>query len=559
VEGRIIRTCEFLAGAAALAGLVAAPVAAVRSDDASAFTRYIRARAADAAGDPELAAGQYAAALEEAPGNLPLLTRTYRQATIAGDRALALRSARLLDQAGALPPDGRLLLVVDHVSRRDWTGARAEVTRVEREQVFAFLAPILRAWITAGAGDADPLVELNKLGSSALSSAYGSEHRALILLAQGKRAEASTIVRAKVTGGDIRDVRQKLLIAQSFAAAGDRTAAIAMLPPDNPASTVMRARIESGKRLPEPKVDPSFGLSQLMLAVAVDLNRERVSPLSVAIARLAQFAEPDNSEAMLGVAQILAASGRDDAALAALSPIPPDDLFAEAARNARIRLLVSRGDKEAALAEAKAATTQPGADGADWTLLGDIMSSLNRPAEAADAYGKAIALIGPDVKNDRVWTLWLLRGSALEQADAWPEAKAALTRALALAPDEAVVLNHLGYSQLERRENVVEAKALIERASKLMPDDPAITDSLGWAHYLQGDVKAAIPKLEMAAEGDPGGAEINEHLGDAYWSAGRRIEARFAWQAAKVTADETDSKRLASKINNGLDAGDAAP
>lgn len=537
-----------------------APAGAVRSDDISSFTRYVRARAADAAGKPELAASQYAAALEDNPGNMSLAARTYRQATVAGDKLIALKSARLLDQAGALSPDGRLLILVDQIGKRDWAGGRATVAKIEQEQVFAFLTPILRAWIDLGAGNGDPLAELDKLGNSALSTAYGSEHRALILLAQGKPNEAATIVKAKVTGNDIRDVRPRLLIAQALAAEGKKDAALALLTSGDPASLTLRGWVQGGRRLSAPAIDPAFGLSQLLFAVAVDLNRERVSPLSVALARFGQMAAPDNAEALLGLAQVLAMGGQNGAALSVLSQVPADDLLAEAARDSRIRILVTRGDKDAALAEAKAATLQPGAGVEDWTLLGDITSSLNRPLEAADAYGKAIALIGNDAtKDSRLWTLWLLRGSALEQADAWPTARAALERALALAPDEAVVLNHLGYSQLERRENIVAAKAMIERASKLRPDDAAITDSLGWAHYLQGDVGAAIPKLEAAAEGDPGGSEINEHLGDAYWTAGRRIEARYAWQAAKVTADDMASKRLSQKIAGGLDASDAAP
>ena len=44
--------------------------------------------------------------------------------------------------------------------------------------------------------------------------------------------------------------------------------------------------------------------------------------------------------------------------------------------------------------------------------------------------------------------------------------------------------------------------------------------------------------MSRAAAGDPAQAEIHEHLGDALYTAGRRIEARFSWQAALVTAEE---------------------
>jgi len=534
---------------------LAGPADAVRSEAVSPYMSYVRARAADAAGMPELAAGQYAAALGETPNNLQLAQRTYRQASIAGDKLLALKMARALDKSASLPPDGRLLLLIDAVGTKDWAGARAITAKIEQEQVFAFLAPIARAWIAQGSGQGDPLALLAGLGSSALSKAYGVEHRALILLAQGKLTDAADIIKTRPPGSDVRDVRPRLLLAQSLAAKGDKAGALAILRTDDSASAAMRALISGEKRVAAPKIDAAFGLSQLLLAVAVDLNRERVTPLSLALARYALFGAPDNGEAMLATAQLLAMSGRDQAALDVLAQVPPGDPLTSGARIARVRILVSRGDKQAAGDEIRLVTAKPDASVSDWTLLGDISTSLDKPAEAADAYGKAIALIGPDAKGDeRLWTLWLLRGSALEQAGNWAEAELALRKSLALAPDQAVVLNHLGYSMLEHHGNVTEARALIEKASKLRPDDAAITDSLGWAHYLQGDLAEAIAKLETAAEGEPGGADINEHLGDAYWTAGRRIEARYAWQAAKVTADDAASKRLSEKIDLGLDA-----
>lgn len=534
---------------------IASPIAANRGENLSPYTRYVRARAADAAGLSTVAAGQYAAALQDTPGNLQLAARTYRQATVAGDKALAIRSAHLLDRAGALPPDGRLLLLVEAIGVDDWRGAQAIATKIEQEQVFAFLVPVVRAWIAQGSKQGDPMGFFAKLGGSALSNAYGAEHRALILMAQGKRAEAADIIKVRTPGSDVRDLHPRLLLAQSLVASGDRAGALAILSGEDAASTAMRARIESGSRMTMPRIDPAFGISQLLTAVAVDLNRERPTPLSVTLARMALFAAPDNPEAMLVTAQLLAMSGRDEVALAELARIAPDNALISAARIARVRILVTQGNKQAALAEMQQVTGRPDASVSDWTLLGDILSSLDRSGDAADAYGRAIAAIGPGAKDDeRLWTLWLLKGSVLEQADRWPEAEKALRTSLSLSPDQAVTLNHLGYSLLEHGGDLAEARKLIEQASKLRPDDAAITDSLGWAHYLAGDLTAAIPKLEAAAEGEPGGSEINEHLGDAYWSAGRRMEARYAWQAAKVTADEPAKLRLTGKIAEGLQA-----
>jgi Flp pilus assembly protein TadD len=63
-----------------------------------------------------------------------------------------------------------------------------------------------------------------------------------------------------------------------------------------------------------------------------------------------------------------------------------------------------------------------------------------------------------------------------------------------------------------------------------------------------------LPLLERAALGDPANAEIAEHLGDAYWTAGRRYEARYAWTAARQIADADDAVRLDAKIARGIEA-----
>ena len=110
-----------------------------------------------------------------------------------------------------------------------------------------------------------------------------------------------------------------------------------------------------------------------------------------------------------------------------------------------------------------------------------------------------------------------------------------------------------GNAQVERGVDLPGAQALLERASTLKPDDPEITDSLGRAYYAEGQFTKALPLLEQAVRGDPGGMRANEHLGDTYWKLGRRIDARYAWRAAAVNAEPADVARLQAKLANGLD------
>src|SRR3546814_18555270 len=88
-----------------------------------------------------------------------------------------------------------------------------------------------------------------------------------------------------------------------------------------------------------------------------------------------------------------------------------------------------------------------------------------------------------------------------------------------------------------------------------MHDDPAINVSVGWAHYVNGNVKKAMPGLKKAVHGAPDDATVNEHLGDAYWTAGRRFEARYSWEAALIFADQEAQNQISRKMEFGLNPG----
>ncbi|HEX8447621.1 MAG TPA: tetratricopeptide repeat protein [Sphingomonas sp.] len=538
----------------AIAGC-ASPTLASRSEPRSAIRDYVQARAADADGRTAIAARGYATAMARNPGDPMLATRAYRQAIGAGDRELALAAARQLGAQSALPPDGRLLILTQAVIDRDWTAAAAATDAVEREKAFAFLVPALRAWRAIGVRQGDPVAILEAGGRVGLTGVYADEQRALLLLAMGRTVEGVAAIQAQATRAAGRQTRLRLAAAALLQRRGKRSDALALLEGDGPELRAGRARIMARRTLPGAIDGPAAGIAELLVRVAIDMNRERTTPIALSLARMASFLAPDNAESWLVTAELLQAGGRYPAAGQALDHISGDDPFAVAARDVRLSLLVRQGENEAALQAAEAAAKQTGATSADWIRVGDVRAALGRSRDAAAAYARAAALAPPAT----IWTAWLLQGSALEEAGDWTEAKAVLERARAVAPDQAVVLNLLGYAQLERRENLVEAQRLIEQASRLRPDDPSITDSLGWAYYLRGDAPKAIATLERAVAGDPAQSAINEHLGDAYWSVGRRYEARYAWAAALVAAEPADLARIQAKIDGGWTQAVAAP
>jgi Flp pilus assembly protein TadD len=256
---------------------------------------------------------------------------------------------------------------------------------------------------------------------------------------------------------------------------------------------------------------------------------------------------------------LLERSGRVDDALAVLRSVPDTSPFVGEARDAEIRALLGAQRSPEAIARSEIFAVRRDATAEDWSRFGDALDAAAKHARAAEAYAKALALVEAGGPGPEIWSLQLLHGASLEQAGQWPEAERALEKAHALAPDNPVVLNYLGYARLERGEQLDEAEVLIAEASRRAPNDPSITDSLGWAQFKRGRVADAIRTLERAAAADPAQAEIHEHLGDALYTAGRKYEARFAWNAALVTAEADVRKRVEAKVATGLSAATAAP
>jgi tetratricopeptide (TPR) repeat protein len=536
----------------------AAMPAAATVDDRAILSAYAKARAADGIGAAAIAAESYAAGLALTPDNEILAARAVSQALAAGDRALAVRAARILEQKGLLAPDTRLLLLSEALLTRDWKSARTHIEAIQQDKVFAFMTPVLRAWVAHDTRKGDPLAMVAEAQKDQLAAGYSAEHRPLLLIARGKKEGVAELLKVSESAG-LRGSRLRVAGAATLARKGDRNGAAALLAGETEPLVAARKLLESGKTIPGEVTTARAGIAEFLIRIATDLSSQNVDALALSYARLATFLAPENSETWLVTSELLGAAGQQREALAALANVRADDPFADSVKDGRIKLLVGAGDKPAALAEAEAASRTGSASVADWARLGDLYTEVERLEEAAAAYAQAIELARKDGKGSPEWTLWLLRGGALERAGKWPEAKAALERAYKLAPEQPLVLNYLGYAQLQRRENVEEAMKLIAQASKLQPESAEITDSLGWAHYLRGNLRDAINLLERAVAGQPADAEINEHLGDAYYSAGRRYEARYAWQAALLHAEEEDAARIRAKIDSGLTAKLASP
>jgi tetratricopeptide (TPR) repeat protein len=541
-----------------LAGAALPAIAQASVGDTGALAAYVRARVAETGGSPRDVAQRYAAALTLAEGNEVVAGRALDQAIAAGDEALALRAEAALEKTGTVPVEGRLLRYQEALKARRWDSANAAADALAKDDVFSFLPPLLHAWTAQASGKGDPFASLAdpKLAPAA---AYVAEQRPLLLAAAGRRAEAVEAVKQVTAAADGRAERLRIALAALLVRQGGKAEALQVLEGGSPVLNAARSEVEAGRKLAAADTPAAAGVATLFLAISRDLNGQEVRGPALAFARLATFVAPQPSDAWMASAELLAARGETEGAMAALDHVGRDDPFAHEAASRRLALLLKAGRKDEALAAARAAAERSPRDVEAWTSLADLQTQAGAYREAAAALDKAVALAASGDTNRPEWALQVLRGNALVQAGDWPAARAALQRANSLAPNQPVVMNFLGYSQLERRENMAEATRLIERASALQPDDSAITDSLGWAYYVRGEVPKAIPLLEKAAQGQPADAAINEHLGDAYYAAGRRFDARYAWRAALIYADAKAAERLRAKIDTGLSPALTAP
>ena len=120
-----------------------------------------------------------------------------------------------------------------------------------------------------------------------------------------------------------------------------------------------------------------------------------------------------------------------------------------------------------------------------------------------------------------------------------------LRRTIQLKPDEPHAYNALGYSLAERNVRLKEAETLIAQALKLAPEDAYILDSMGWVHFRMGNLAKARSYLERAWALRPH-AEVGAHLGETLWLLGERDNARRIWRESQAV--EPDNEALVSTL-----------
>ena len=524
---------------------------------ASPYGLFLAGQAALNDGRSREAAGFFDRASIEGADTLIVRERAFNAAVLAGDlkRALALDPTGEEEASEAVKRLARLTRAVDSLSTGDAKTARSTLSAgigFPHRAAAALLAP----WAAAMAGDVEASLVKPEVRGDQVVDFFGRLGQARLFERSRRYEEADAAYKA-LTEGAFPGEMILLAHGEFLERRGRRDEAVALYDkalaeqPDATGVRQARARAAAGKAAPKAPTLKQ-GAAEALLAPAAGMLAQKQEQLALVYLRMVLHLDPERDEAWLLVGDVLSGAGDAEGARAAYQRPKPGSAAYAAAQSKLAWSHQQDGDPETALRVAQAAALS-GDETARLTLA-DLLRANDRHAEAVEILSALIAEKPDD------WRLLYARGVSYERMKDWPKAEADLLAALKLEPDDPELLNYLGYSWIDRGERLAEALAMVEKAVATNPKSGAMVDSLGWAHYRLGDYKKAVETLERAVELEAGDPEINNHLGDAYWRAGRRDEAMFQWRRVlTLDPDERIKADAEAKLASGLGPDGPAP
>ncbi len=151
-------------------------------------------------------------------------------------------------------------------------------------------------------------------------------------------------------------------------------------------------------------------------------------------------------------------------------------------------------------------------------------------------YKKAFGILSDaldEAPDDR--ELLYARALVAEKMDDLETLETDLRKILEKNPQDAGALNALGYTLVDRTTRYDEAEVYLDQALALQPEEAVIIDSYGWLKFKQGDLQAALKYLQQAYEQMKSENEIVAHYAEVLWMLDRKDEAR------KIIAEALES------------------
>lgn len=198
--------------------------------------------------------------------------------------------------------------------------------------------------------------------------------------------------------------------------------------------------------------------------------------------------------------------------------------------------LVDEGKIDDGLNMTKALLNNTDQDRTVYFALGNMYTRLRRWKDAEDALAKATPLAAK--KDDKLYLLFL-KGALADRQKHMDQAENDFRQALDVDPNNAMILNYMGYMFADKGVRLPEALKLIRKAVELEPMNGAYLDSLGWAYFKVGEYELAEENLRQAVERDQTDPTVHDHLGDLYEKTGRIRQAAAQWELSVAEFQKT--------------------
>ncbi|MFO1088444.1 MAG: tetratricopeptide repeat protein [Hyphomicrobiales bacterium] len=555
-----------LLAAVSLVSLTLLPVAAgaTTSTDTSILATgslsgsYLAGRAAGKERDNATAAAYFARALELDPNNPVLIERAFFLELGAGNLDKANELAQQVVGFNSQHRIARTVMGLSAFKKGDYKAARENFQKASFTPVGELTSGLLIAWSYAGEKNlTEALRALDILDKQEAFANFKLFHAALITdYLNGEATDARYRTTMDKAGNSLR-------VVQAYGNYLDRTKGAdaakkvyeSFLAEDSPRNPLVLEALNDLKPGEKPKrfiTSASDGAAEALFSLASSLSDEQSIDVALVYAQLANWMKPNFDVAQTLLGEIYEDMGRHQQAIEAYQDVAKNPVLTSSAEIQIAGNLDALDRKDEAVKVLTVLVDKNPKNFEALLALGNLQRSNEKWTEAADAYTKSIAALGPDF-GKRQWSVLYFRGIALERAGQWDKAEADFRKALELEPDQPQVLNYLGYSLIEKRKDLDEAMSMVRKAVELRPNDGYIVDSLGWAYYQLGDYEEAARQLERAVELRPEDPVINDHYGDALWRVGRKLEAKFQWQHAKDNKPEPkDLAVIEKKLKDGL-------
>src|SRR6185503_353160 len=292
--------------------------------------------------------------------------------------------------------------------------------------------------------------------------------------------------------------------------------------------------VASGKKATE--LDDKFGEGFAMLGLATLAENPKSWSDAIAHAQQGAFLDPTNPLVNTAVGKIFEASGQyEQAAGAYRKALAADNSFAPA-RLALIQAELNRGNREAALAEAKKAGAEMPTSPEIQLLIGEMAIRSNDASAAIPALEKATKGLPGNADG------WALLGRAYHFLRCYDEAAEseeglAVLQKVTTSPGykDAAGWVNLGwiYRNMNRAD---ESIAAYKKGLELDPKQEQAALGLGWAYSYTKKYDEAIKAYEQAIQIDPKEATPDATIGIAWSYFFKRDMAQARAFADKATA-----------------------